>query len=587
MTFKRILNRALLPVLLLFCLAALPAAVSAADAIPAERTETTPGRINYDVKVTVRVTEDADGWNDAWIAINQKYESGTARMTETKKITGLKGDFDDKTEFSCEEKGLQFPTSVDVYTDFGGGASWRRFQADVTVYVNGVNVASKHISVSSSVFSSSDATNTVTIDGSKYPYPVKAYIYGVPETVQLENGSYSTEVRASMLDQYGSSWDSFNGTLRDDLGNDLGSMSPVTRFNTVNGENVKFVGYWTLLRVNEQSDRRITYTYDISTANTEHPNVNASFAVQYKCPHKVEIVFGGTVRDTVTGVADDELALDYPDLIADGFDLEWSLEGGGLLDPGGEKYYFGTTDGVLTATQVPYSFTVVFDGNGATKGSMASRIQRVGTTYTLPGNTYTNTGYEFVGWNTLPDGTGDAYPNKGAVQNLSTVKGDTVTLYAQWRIKTYTVTFVNKMTGERTKQTVEYGQDAVAPEIPPLSADENEHYVLSGWNKTFSGIKSNITVTSVQVKEAHTFVDEDGGRCCSVCGYREAAAPEEPEEPETQTDPEAPEATASIIGNGGPLVIAILVALMAAAAAAAVIVKKRKTRNQTERDESE
>ena len=87
MTFKRILGRALLPVLLLFCLAALPAAVSAADVIPVERTETTPSRINYDVKVTVRVTEDADGWNDAWIAINQRYESGTARMTETKKIT--------------------------------------------------------------------------------------------------------------------------------------------------------------------------------------------------------------------------------------------------------------------------------------------------------------------------------------------------------------------------------------------------------------------------------------------------------------------------------------------------------------------
>ena len=544
----------------------LPTAVFADDSLSAQRSETTPSRMNYDVKVTVKVTEDADGWNNAWIAINQRYCCGTAKQTETKKITGLKNDFDSKTEFSYEEKGLQFPTSVDIYTDFGGGATWRKFQADVTVYVNGTNVASKHITASSSVFSSSDVTNTIKIDESKYPYPKKAYIYGIPETVQLENGYYRTEVRVSMTDQYDTSWDSYGMMLNDSLGNNFGSPNPVEQFVSSGGKD-RFVAYWSLVSLNSNDDQEVTYTYTINTANSVHPTVTVSFAAQYKCPHKLSIVFDGTVRDTITGTADEEIILDYPEFITDGFDLEWTLEGGGLLvtdDADAVKYVFGASDGTLTASLVPYSFTVAFDGNGATKGAMASKIHRVGSTYTLPGNTYTNTGYEFTGWNTQPDGTGAAYQNKGVVKDLSTVKGDVVTLYAQWKIKTYTVTFVNKMTSERIKQTVEYGGDAVAPEIAPYAVDETGHYIFSNWNKAFTGIKSNITVTSVHVLEEHTFIDEGGEHYCSVCGYGKAESTE----------------TASIFSNGKIIVILALIFVMAAAGVIAVIMKKKTSKTE-------
>ncbi|MBR6049729.1 MAG: hypothetical protein IKP68_00820, partial [Clostridia bacterium] len=157
--------------------------------------------------------------------------------------------------------------------------------------------------------------------------------------------------------------------------------------------------------------------------------------------------------------------------------------------------------------------------------------------------------------NTEPDGTGEPYPNKSTVRDLSAVKGDTVTLYAQWKVKTYIVTFVNKMTGERIKQTVEYGKDAEAPEIGPFPAEDG-HYVFSKWNKTFTAIKSNMTVTSVHTKEPHTFVDEGGEHYCSVCGYG-------------RTDGSM---TASVFGNNGVIVIVAVVAVFAAAAVAAVIV---------------
>ena len=154
MIIKRLFGSVLTVVLILSLFAGFSNVVSADDTLTVERTNNTPTRINYDVKVTVKVTVDANGWNDAWIGINHTYKGG---VTDTAKKEGLKNDFDNKSEFSVEQTNWLFPTSVDVYTDFGGGASWRSFQADVTVYVNGVNVASKHISAKSTAFSSSKA----------------------------------------------------------------------------------------------------------------------------------------------------------------------------------------------------------------------------------------------------------------------------------------------------------------------------------------------------------------------------------------------------------------------------------------------
>ena len=566
MRIKRLLRPVLTVVLILSLFAVFPIPAAADDSLAVERTDKTPVRINYDVKVTVRITEDANGWNDAWIGINHTYKGG---VTDTEKITGLKNDFDGKSEFSVEKKNWLFPTSVDIYTDFGGGASWRSFQADVTVYVNGVNVVSKHITAKSSAFSSSKTTNTVTIDESKFPYPTNVYADGTPEVALIGEDGYVSASRVSMVDQYGSSFESDDITFGDSEGNDFGLLYPKRVSKTVDGNKTDYDSYKIILLMNGEDDKNLDYIITIPTANSVHSTVTASFSVQYKCMHKVDIVFDGEVRDTRTGAAGEAIALDYPDLLQDGFELEWSLEGGGLLDAAGAEYVFGDRDGVLTASRVPYSFTVAFDGNGATRGAMASRIQRVGTAYTLPGNTFTNNGYEFTGWNTKPDGSGDFYANKSTVRNLSTVRGDVVTLYAQWKVKTYTVTFVNRMTGERIKQTVEYGKDAVAPEIKPFSADENEHYVFSKWNKAFTAVKSNITVTSVHVKEAHTFVDEGGEHFCSVCGYGKTGGA----------------MTASVFGNAGFVVIAAVAAILAAAAAVALVIKKKHNSNPEEKEE--
>lgn len=49
-------------------------------------------------------------------------------------------------------------------------------------------------------------------------------------------------------------------------------------------------------------------------------------------------------------------------------------------------------------------------------------------------NDFKREGYVFIGWNTKPDGTGTAYPDKyGNVLNWSETNGTVITLYAQWQ----------------------------------------------------------------------------------------------------------------------------------------------------------
>ena len=87
---------------------------------------------------------------------------------------------------------------------------------------------------------------------------------------------------------------------------------------------------------------------------------------------------------------------------------------------------YAKTSGIWTAA----SYTIAFNGNGATSGSMQSLSLTYGQSKTLTANAFKKTGYVFNGWNTKADGTGVKYSDQESVLNLAT--SGTVTLYAQW-----------------------------------------------------------------------------------------------------------------------------------------------------------
>lgn len=78
------------------------------------------------------------------------------------------------------------------------------------------------------------------------------------------------------------------------------------------------------------------------------------------------------------------------------------------------------------------TYTIRFDGNKATSGTMGDLTATYDTKATLPTNRYARPGKAFAGWNTKADGSGAMYRNKAEVTNLASSQDDVVVLYAQW-----------------------------------------------------------------------------------------------------------------------------------------------------------
>ena len=94
----------------------------------------------------------------------------------------------------------------------------------------------------------------------------------------------------------------------------------------------------------------------------------------------------------------------------------------------------GTYTSTLTISVVaePALVTIVFNGNGATSGSMDSLRIPAGSSQTLPSNTFARTNYNYDGWNTSATGNGTSYADGSTYIVPADAAGTTITLYAQW-----------------------------------------------------------------------------------------------------------------------------------------------------------
>lgn len=92
----------------------------------------------------------------------------------------------------------------------------------------------------------------------------------------------------------------------------------------------------------------------------------------------------------------------------------------------------------LTANWSANIYYIVYNGNGATSGSMSNTTCRYGSTYTLTANAFVRTGYNFMGWATSENGA-VAYGDRASVNNLTSTNGGEFNLYAVWEIQSFTV----------------------------------------------------------------------------------------------------------------------------------------------------
>ena len=106
------------------------------------------------------------------------------------------------------------------------------------------------------------------------------------------------------------------------------------------------------------------------------------------------------------------------------------------------RYYFRPGgDATITAIWMPNTYTVTYDGNGATGGSTANSSHIYDKAKTLTLNGFTRAGYMFGGWATSAGSTVVAYTDGQSVTNLTATHNGTVTLYAIWiPLQEYTLT---------------------------------------------------------------------------------------------------------------------------------------------------
>ena len=163
--------------------------------------------------------------------------------------------------------------------------------------------------------------------------------------------------------------------------------------------------------------------------------------------------------------------------------IGWSTSANGsVVYTNGASYTMGTgSTYVLYAVWQANENTIVFNGNGATSGSMSSMTVKTDETATLSSNKFAKTGYTFKGWATTANGT-VAYKN-GASYTMGT---DSVyTLYAVWEANLNTIIFDgNGATGGST-QNMTVATDSTAT----LNSNGfvRAGYTFRGWSTTKDG----------------------------------------------------------------------------------------------------
>ncbi|MBE5812556.1 MAG: BspA family leucine-rich repeat surface protein [Clostridiales bacterium] len=195
------------------------------------------------------------------------------------------------------------------------------------------------------------------------------------------------------------------------------------------------------------SDGSSTYAAEASYTPTSNITLTATWVA-----NTYTVTYNSNKPSTATGsisgtTADSSHTYDVAKkLTANGYSLTgWRFNGWNTAANGSGTAYgnsesvvnLTTTHGgtvTLYAQWVPNTYTVVYNGNGATSGSTANSTHTYDVAENLTANGYSRTGYNFLGWSTSSTATSATYENSESVVNLTTTHGGTVTLYAVWEV---------------------------------------------------------------------------------------------------------------------------------------------------------
>lgn len=179
--------------------------------------------------------------------------------------------------------------------------------------------------------------------------------------------------------------------------------------------------------------------------------------------------------------------------------LGWSLSStatAASYQPGGSITL--TASDILYAVWKANTYTVSYNANGGS-GAPSNQTKTYGVTLTLSNTKPTRTGYTFSAWNTAQNGSGTSYAPGG-----SYTANAAVTLYAQWTVNTYVVTF-DAQGGSVTpaSKSVTYGQPYGSLPVPVRAGYRFDGWFTVATDGTQVTAETVVTVTAAQTLYAH------------------------------------------------------------------------------------
>ncbi len=378
--------------------------------------------------------------------------------------------------------------------------------------------------------------DTVLVDGVENAEAKENGYYTFPP---ITDSTHSIEVTFKRMAYYVNYWAGQHGSISSDYAW-YDDASGYVRI----GDDVTFTfapsqdqngNYYEITRVvidgvdNEEAKASGTYTFENVQANH---SIDVYFSSDPVITHDITATSGENGSISPEGVvhAREGSTQRFSFIPDDGYEVDKVIVDGVEITNLATKEYYNianiTEEHTIHVTfkklPVQHDVNVIVSGHNPSAHSVSPK----GITPIWDGESFTVTYSPFAGYEVQKVLVNNTEVTADGTYTIAAVNSDT-TIEIFFKIKNYTVTFVDHDGTVLKTETVEHGNQATAPAEPA-----REHYVFAGWDTAFSEVTTNVTIRATYKPEEYTvkFIGWDGSllKTETVTYTANATAPEIP-----------------------------------------------------------
>ena len=308
--------------------------------------------------------------------------------------------------FTIEKAQIAKPTAVEkTYTYNGSEQSFELngFDADSMTVSNNTRTDVGEQTVTVSLMNTNYIWDDQTSDDLQFNFVIEKAQVAKPTAVE-KTYTYNGNEQAFELNGF----DADTMTITNNTRTDAGEQTV-----TVALMNTNYI--W-----EDETSSDLSFTFTIEKAQIVVTDNTEDVTYRYNGqPHGLEVNISGENIVVRFANADDEYVMETtPTFVDEG---TYVVKYKAYIDDNYTEYYAEKTVTIISA-----GFTITLHANNGTD-DVVSLTGDEGDELTLPKNTFTKEGYNFAGWNTQADGSGNAYSDEQSI-----VLSENLDLYAQW-----------------------------------------------------------------------------------------------------------------------------------------------------------